>query len=364
MAKYYIIAGEASGDLHAGNLLRAINRHDASANCRAWGGDNLKAAGATLVKHIKSLAFMGFWEVIKNLRTILSNIELCKKDILAFQPDVVILVDYPGFNFRLLKFLKSNGFKVVWYISPQVWAWKEGRVKQIKKYVDKLLVIFPFEVDFYKKWDVEAIFVGHPLLDVIPDKTYASSSNVIALLPGSRKQEIDKMLPLYNAVAGSFQNEKFKVAGMSIHGSSYYTAKISSPNIELVIDKTYEVLNEAKAALVTSGTATMETALHFVPQVVCYKGSYFSYFIGRMLVKVPFIAMVNLVCGKKVVEELIQHDANVESVKSALGNLFDEQTRTKMLKEYEQLRLTLGGSGASESAAKEIVQMLGGKATN
>ncbi len=358
LSKYYIIAGEASGDLHGGNLIRAIMQCDNHATVRCWGGDNMQAAGAEVVKHIKDLAFMGFWEVLKNLPQILRNINFCKHDIVLFQPDVVVLIDYPGFNFRLLKFLKQHGFKVVWYISPQVWAWKEGRVKKIKRYVDRLLVIFPFEVDFYKKWNVAATFVGHPLLDVIEtNDTESNERNVIALLPGSRKQEIEKMLPLYVSVAKQFPEKKFVIAGMSIHGKAYYEQFIQNSACELWLDETYKLLKIAHAAIVTSGTATMETALFNVPQVVCYKGSALSFFIGRMLVKVPFIAMVNIVCGKKVVTELIQHQASQSAIVAEVEQLLEPRVRSQILADYAWMKAHLGGAGASARAAQEIIKV-------
>lgn len=359
MSKYYIIAGEASGDLHGANLIRALRQQDAQATVRAWGGDHMQQAGATIVKHISELAFMGFWEVLKNLPQILRNIRWCKQDIAQWQPDVVVLIDYPGFNFRLLPFLKQQGFKIVWYISPQVWAWKEGRVKLIKQYVDKLLVIFPFEVDFYKKWHVAATFVGHPLLDVIStQQQLPAGSNMVALLPGSRKQEIERMLPLYLEVVKHFPQYQFVVAGMSVHGKDYYQQFIGNTNCELWMDQTYTLLGKAAAALVTSGTATMETALFNVPQVVCYKGSALSFFIGRMLVKVPFIAMVNLVCGKKVVTELIQHQATTTVVRAELEKLFDPAVRQHIVLDYSMMREQLGGAGASAKAAAEIIQLV------
>ena len=357
--KYYIIAGEASGDLHGGNLIKAIRAGDSQAQCRVWGGNNMQAAGGEVVKHIRDLAFMGFWEVIKNLSTILGNIEFCKKDIAAWQPDVVVLIDYPGFNFRLLPFLKERNFKIVWYIAPQVWAWKENRTKLLKKYVDRLLVIFPFEIDFFKKWELDATFVGHPLLDVIDASSSKQAiSKTIALLPGSRKQEIEKMLPLYVKVSKHFPEYEFCVAGMSIHGEAYYKHYLEGSNSKLVMDATYSVLQQAQAALVTSGTATMEAALLRVPQVVCYRGSWFSYIIGRMLVKVPFISIVNLVCGKKVVTELIQHQASEMQAKSELQRILQPDIREVMLQDYELLYATLGGKGASENAAAAILALV------
>lgn len=356
--KYYIIAGEASGDLHGSNLMKAIALLDKTAQFRVWGGDKMKASGGEIVKHIKELAFMGFWEVLTNLFTILGNIKFCKHDIAEWQPDVVVLIDYPGFNFRLLPFLKSNNFKIVWYIAPQVWAWKESRTKLLKKYVDELLVILPFEVDFFKKWEMEVQFVGHPLLDVLEEGTLpTATSKTIALLPGSRKQEIEKMLPLYVAASKHFPNYKFVVTGMSIHGAAYYEKYLSGSNCKLEIDATYEVLKKSYAALVTFGTATLETALLRVPQVVCYKGNFISYFIGRMLVNVPFISIVNLVCKKQVVTELIQYDANEKQIETELNKILQAEIRSVILKEYEMLWQKLGGKGASHKAASAIVEI-------
>jgi lipid-A-disaccharide synthase len=357
--KYYIIAGESSGDLHGSYLLKSIREVDTQAQFRVWGGDKMLAAGGEVVKHIKDLAFMGFWEVVKNLSTILKNIDFCKKDILQWRPDVVILIDYPGFNFRLLPFLKANHFKVVWYIAPQVWAWKESRTRLLKQYVDTLLVIFPFEADFFKKWDMEAIFVGHPLLDVIENyPVHQPDSHVIALLPGSRKQEIEKMLPLFVQVSKYFPEYECVVAGMSIHGASYYEKLLEGSNCKLMMDTPYQVLQMSRAALVTSGTATIETALLNVPQVVCYKGSWLSYFIGRMLVNVPFISMVNLVCNKKVVAELIQHQASVERTKMELQKILQPDVRQSMLSDYQLLKQKLGGKGASRRAAEAILKTI------
>jgi lipid-A-disaccharide synthase len=360
--KYYIIAGEASGDLHGSNLVKALLVQDPHASIRAWGGDRMSAAGALVVKHISELAFMGFAEVVMNLRTIFRNIDFCKKDILEFAPDVVVLVDYPGFNMRLLPFLQANNIKVVYYISPQLWAWKEGRVEKIKKYVDKMLVIFPFEVDFYAKHGMKAVFVGHPLLDEISrlkaNTRNESAQSTVALLPGSRKQEIAKMLPLYDAVSAHFPAYRFVVAGMGVHGRAYYESFIRNKQVDIVMDSTYSLLQQADAALVTSGTATMETALFGVPQVVCYKGSPISYFIGRMLVKVPFIAMVNLVCGKRVVEELIQGEAGEANTARALKLLFEPENRKRIQAEYGILLQKLGGSGASANAAAEVIALL------
>lgn len=356
--KYYIIAGEASGDLHGSNLMLAIRGFDHNAQFRVWGGDKMQTAGGVVVKHIKELAFMGFWEVIKNLFTILKYIHFCKKDIAQWQPDIVVLIDYPGFNFKLLPFLKSQNFKVLWYIAPQVWAWKENRTKLLKKYVDELLVILPFEVEFFKKWKMDVTFVGHPLLDTLPqNKTNEQARKTIALLPGSRKQEIEKMLPLYVAVSKYFSEYEFLVAGMSIHGEAYYRSYLEGSNCHLKMDATYSILSQACAAVATSGTATTETALFNVPQVVCYKASRLSYVIGKLLVKIPFISVVNLVSEKKVVSELIQHDANTQKLKQELALILQADVSANMLHDYAVFKEKLGGSGASKRAAKIVFDL-------
>ncbi|MES2620521.1 MAG: lipid-A-disaccharide synthase, partial [Bacteroidota bacterium] len=298
--KYYLIAGEASGDLHGSNLIKELKLQDPEANIRCWGGDKMEAAGGNVVKHIRDLAFMGFFEVVKHLPTILQNISFCKKDILQFNPDVVILIDYPGFNFRLFKFLKQNRFKIFYYISPQLWAWKKGRVKQVKEYVDRMFVIFPFEKEFYAKHQVEVDFVGHPLLDELPASHQPiATSKTIAIIPGSRKQEVSYLLPEYLKVLSAFPEYKFIVTGMSAIGEEFYRNIIGDAKVELRMDCTYDVLNQSHAALVTSGTASLETALHNVPEVVCYKGSPVSYYIIRFLIdkSIGFICIVNLICG-------------------------------------------------------------------
>ncbi len=274
--KYYIIAGEASGDLHGSHLIKALKAKDESADIRCWGGDKMQAAGGHVVKHIKDLAFMGFFEVVKHLGTILNNIKFCKQDILAWQPDVVILIDYPGFNFRLFKFLKQNNFKIFYYISPQLWAWKTSRVYKVKEYVDRMFVIFPFEKEFYEKYGVQVDFVGHPLLDELEwtENKEPEREKMIAILPGSRKQEIAYLLPEYLKVIGDFPEYKFVVAGLSNIGEEFYKNIIGIRRCEIVYDQTYAVLSQATAAIVTSGTATLETTLFNVPEVISYKGSW------------------------------------------------------------------------------------------
>lgn len=361
--KYYIIAGEASGDLHASHLVKEIKNQDTDALIYAWGGDKMLAQGVNLRKHYKETAYMGFVEVLQNLPAILKNLSFCKKDITAFQPDVLVLVDFPGFNLKIAKFVKKKGLKVVYYISPQLWAWKEGRVNLIKKYVDKMLVIFPFEVDFYKTHGLEVEFVGHPLLDEIGNliKTENERKNQIVLLPGSRKQEIKKMLPEFLKQTRHFPDYKFIVAAMSSHGEDFYNHLIGNHPVYLAFNKTYQLLAESKAALVTSGTATLETALFRVPQVIAYKANLISYWIGRMLVKVKYIGIVNLLMNKEVVKELIQHDCNELNLQEALNNLLFTEKRTQVLSDYDALIHVLGEKKASLTAAKEIVRVASNK---
>ena len=374
--KYYIIAGEASGDLHAANLMKALKQQDPSAVFRCWGGDKMQAQGGEIVKHYKDLAFMGFLEVVMHLRTILNNISFCKQDILQWQPDVVILVDYPGFNLRIARFLKQQGIKTFFYISPQVWAWKESRVETIRQTVDKMFVILPFEKAFYQKHHYEVDFVGHPLLDELEgrqeDTDFKTRNGldvrpIIALLPGSRKQEIKKMLPELIKVVPLFPEYQFVIAGLKNIGEDFYRSYLrprsqdspaSAPACKIVMDQTYSLLENAQAALVTSGTATMETALFNVPQVVCYKGSWLSYQIGRRLVKIKYIAMVNLVMDKPVVKELIQDELNVVNLQHELQQIMAGSRREQILGDYLVLKEKLGGPGASERAAKLMVEYL------
>ncbi len=364
---YYIIAGEASGDLHASNLIKELKLLDGNAKFRCWGGDKMEQEGAVLVKHYRDLAFMGFTEVVINLRTILSNITFCKNDLLENRPDVLILVDYPGFNLRIAKFAKENNIKVFYYISPQVWAWKQSRVEKIKRFVDKMFVILPFEKEFYKKFDYEVDFVGHPLLDAIDQqknnlaerKTWLKENNIsdkpiVALLPGSRKQEISTMLPLMLSVVNDFPDYQFVVAGAPSVPKVFYEKLIQGTNVSLLFDKTYPLLMNAEAALVTSGTATLETALFEVPEVVCYKGGRISYLIARSLVKVKFISLVNLIMGREVVKELIQSDFNIPNLKYELQNILSNATRKKMIEDFSELKKKLGGSGASMEVARLI----------
>ncbi|MEP7377024.1 MAG: lipid-A-disaccharide synthase [Chitinophagaceae bacterium] len=372
--KYYIIAGEASGDLHGSNLIKELIKLDEAAAIRCWGGDKMQAAGGELVKHYRELAFMGFTEVIMNLRTIFRNLAFCKEDILQYQPDTLILIDYPGFNLRIAKWAKEQGLKVIYYISPQVWAWKEGRVKMMKECIDKMLVILPFEKDYYKnKWNWEVEYVGHPLVEVvnsqksIVNSEKLSDKSIIALLPGSRKQEIMKKLPVMLEVSRSFPEYQFIVAKAPGVEETFYDELLKTySNVSYVSNQTYNLLMQAKAALVTSGTATLETALFGVPEVVCYKGSYLSYQIGRRLVKVKFISLVNLIMDKLVVKELIQEDMTVENLKHGLYELLtNEERKLQLQNDYTALKKILSeGGNASAKAAQSIVRFLSFKKTS
>jgi lipid-A-disaccharide synthase len=365
--KYYIIAGEASGDLHGSNLMKALKQKDPHAEFRFWGGDLMTAQGGTLVKHYRDLAFMGFLEVAMNLRTILNNIKFCKEDIKNNRPNVLILVDYPGFNLRIAKFAKELGIKVIYYISPQLWAWKEGRVEIIKKNVDEMMVILPFEEDFYKKHGVHSHFVGHPLLDAISTLQDISVENfkaennlnekeIIALLPGSRKQEVEKMLEIMLSVRPYFKEYQFVIAGAPSLPREFYQSYVDD-NVHFVSNKTYDLLRCSKAALVTSGTATLETALLNIPEVVCYRGSKVSYAIAKRLVKnIKYISLVNLIMDREVVKELIQNDLNTKNLVEELKKLLEGEKRAQLLKDYELLREKLGGKGASENAADVILK--------
>ena len=368
--KYYIIAGEASGDLHASNLMKAIKQKDTRAEFRFWGGDLMQAQGGELVKHYHDLAFMGFVEVLLNLKTILGNISFCKKDIESWNPDVLVLVDYPGFNLRIAKFAHAKGIKVAYYISPKVWAWKKGRVKTIKKVVDKMLVIFPFEKAFYANYDMEVEFVGNPLLDALQDEQHQSKAifyrqfdlpdkPLIALLPGSRKQEVSRMLSVMLQVVPLFKNYQFVIAGVPSLGMAFYTKFLDGDSVKVIFQQTHQIVHHAEAALVTSGTATLETALIDTPQVVCYKANVLSYQIAKRVIKVKYISLVNLIMDKPVVKELIQNDLNVQKLSSELNKLLNDNAyRNKQLSDYKQLRQLLGNSGASAKAAEAIYKLI------
>lgn len=363
--RYYIIAGEASGDLHGSRLIKALRKQDESAEIRAWGGDKMEEAGATLVKHYRDLAFMGFVEVVRHLGTIMRNFDLCRKDISAFKPDVLVLIDYPGFNLRIAKWAYEQKLKVVYYISPQVWAWKEGRIKAIRKYVDKMLVILPFEQEFYKKWNFEVSYVGHPLLEAIDEELEGESVSlntekpIVALLPGSRAQEIRKKLPLMLDVAKDFPDYQFVVAGAPAQSDALYEEMIGDAQVMLLRNDTYNLLRQAHAAIVTSGTATLETALFALPEVVVYKGNPVSFWLAKKLVKVPFVSLVNLIMGREIVKELLQTDFNRKALSEELNRLLlDFKYREEMKSQFSRLRERLGKGNASALAAEEILSVL------
>ena len=365
--RIYIIAGEASGDLHGGNLVRELFTQATSSGealrIRAWGGDRMAAAGAEVVKHYRELAFMGFTQVIMNLRTILRNIETCKKDIEAFKPDALILIDYPGFNLRIAEWAHAKGIPVHYYISPQVWAWKKGRVHTIKRVVDHMYVILPFEQEWYAKYGHPVTFVGHPLLDAIEQEGRTElqplpgtdERPVVALLPGSRQQEIGRILPLMVAVAKRYPAYRFVLAAAPSVPESTYTELIGDGPVTVVSGRTYDVLRHARGALVTSGTATLETALFGVPEVVCYSGGALNVWIARRLVDIQFISLVNLIMGREVVRELIQSDLNVRTLSHELERIMQPGTdRDTMERDLAQLREKLGGPGASAKVAMAV----------
>lgn len=369
--KYYIIAGEASGDLHASNLMREIKSNDHDAVFRCWGGDLMKAQGAEIVRHISEISFMGFAEVVLNLRTILRNLSYCKSDIDEFNPDALILVDYPGFNLKIASYARQKGYNVFYYVSPQIWAWKQSRVHKIKKTVDKMMVILPFEKDFYKRFDYDAEFVGHPLLDAI--ETYKNKNTcsnfrlennltdkpIVALLPGSRKQEISRMLKIMISIREDFGETQFVIAGAPAIKPEYYSRSIQGKDVHIVFNKTYDLLMNADAALVTSGTATLEAALFDVPEVVCYKGSWLSYQIAKLVIKVKYISLVNLIMDKKVVTELIQTKLTKNNLITELQTILYNAAHIAQLKsDYAQLKHILGDAGASKKAADVISNYL------
>jgi len=368
--KYYVIAGEASGDLHGANLMKELFKQDPQADIRFWGGDLMEKAGGTLVKHYRDLAFMGFAEVVQNLSTILNNIKFCKQDITAFNPDVLIFIDYPGFNMRIAEWAKKLDYKTHYYISPQIWAWKENRIKAIKRDVDHMYIILPFEKDFYEnKHNFKVEFVGHPLIDAIHNRTHTNEvafrkehnlddRPVIALLPGSRKQEISKMLSGMLSVVNDFPDYQFVIAGAPSQEYSFYKQFLGSSSVKFISNKTYDLLSIAHAALVTSGTATLETALFKVPEVVCYKGNWISYQIAKRVVTLKYISLVNLILDKEIVKELIQGNFNTKNIRAELQKILTAEYRLNLLKQYDLLEEKLGGFGASEKTANLIIKHL------
>lgn len=368
--KYYIIAGEASGDLHGSNLIRHLKLNDSEADVRCWGGELMQQQGAKLVKHYRDTAFMGFVEVIKNLGIIKKLFKFCHQDILDFQPDIIILIDYPGFNLRIAKWAFEHDIKVFYYISPQLWAWHSSRVKQVKKYVSKMFVILPFEKDFYQKYQYEVDYVGHPLLDITTN--YKTNTNflsqnglnekpIIALLPGSRKQEINSMLPIMLEMIDQFKDYQFVVAGAPSQSAEFYQEIIKDKPVKIVFGKTYDLLDKSFAALVTSGTATLETALFKVPQVVCYKANALSYQIAKRLVSIKYISLVNLIADNLIVKELIQNELNTQNLSNELAQILDKSKRVNILSNYDQLIALLGNRGASEKTARLMINYLQGE---
>ena len=367
--KYYIIAGEASGDLHASNLMKEIFKKDKEADIHFWGGDLMQNTGGTLIKHYKELSFMGFIEVLINITTIFKNIKFCKENITEFNPDVIIFIDYSGFNLRIAKWAKEKGFRTNYYISPQIWASRANRVKKIRRDIDKMFVILPFEKEFYKKHDYDVTFVGHPLIDAIADRVHVdenefrkkynlSNKPIIALLPGSRKQEITKMLSVMLKMVNKFKDYQFVIAGAPSQEFDFYKQFINEDSVAFISNKTYDLLSVSYASLVTSGTATLEAALFKIPQVVCYKGSNISYQIAKRIITIKFISLVNLIMDKEVVTELIQADFNEKRLEKELNNILNEDKRIEIFEEYHNLEEILGGKGASEKTASLICSTL------
>ncbi len=371
--RLYIIAGEASGDLHGSNLMEELLGQQADLDIRFWGGDRMREIGGEPAKHIRDLSFMGFWEVITNIRTIAANLKFCRKDILAFKPDALILIDYPGFNLRIAEWAKKQGIKVYFYVSPQVWAWKENRVKKIKASVDEMYVILPFEKEFYKKHDFEVSYLGHPLLDEIEkfkeraltkEEFYKANElderPIIALLPGSRKQEISVKLPLMLKAGLQFSDYQLIIAGAPSIDESFYAGLLPKiGGVSILYGKTYDLLNQSTAGLITSGTATLETALLGVPQVVCYKGNPISYRIAKSLIKIKFISLVNLIMDEEVVRELIQKECNVAEMKKELKEILPNGNKRKAISlKYTKLIEVLGAGGASKKIAASILEKL------
>jgi lipid-A-disaccharide synthase len=370
--RYYIIAGEASGDMHGANLIKELKKIDSQAEFRVWGGDLMQTAGAELVKHYKHHSIMGFQEVIKNYKKIKQNFNFCKINILEFNPHVIIFIDYSGFNLRMAKIMKPFGYKLFYYIAPQVWAWREWRVKTIKRLIDKAFVILPFEKEFYKKWNYEVNYVGHPLLDEfenrkkqIPDfeifknKNKLSHQPIIALLPGSRTAEISTKLPIMLAAAKKFTDYQIVIAGAPSFELSYYQQFITNENVKLVFDQTYILLAHSTAALVTSGTAVLETALFKVPQVVCFITSKLNYILAKNLLKIKYVSLVNLIMDKPVNLELLQYNLTQENLTKELDKLLNNQDyRKEMINNYNELYQKLGGTGASKRAAEGIYKEL------
>ena len=369
--KYYIIAGEASGDIHGSELILELKKYDKSANIRFWGGDKMKSAGGKLIKHYKKISFMGFWEVFINLPKIINNLAFCKKDIRKFNPNAIIYIDYPGFNLRIAKWAKKNNFTNIYYISPQIWAWKESRIKIIKSCIDKMFVILPFEKDYYKiKHNYNVSYVKNSLIDKIKKFKKLNKSNflnknkiklnskIIALLPGSRKQEIKKMLPTFSKISTNYSQYLFVIAGVKEIDKKFYLKYIKNKNIKLIFDQTYDILNNSVAAIVTSGTATLETALFGVPQIVCYKSNPLSYFIAKKIINLKYISLVNIIMNKKVVEEIIQGDFNINKISEEINKILDVNIRTNQIENYLKIQKKFTDNKYLGNLGKEIVGFL------
>ena len=367
--KIYIIAGEQSGDLHASHLMKAMKEIDSNIEFRFFGGDLMQNHGETLVKHYKELAFMGLWEVIKNIKTIKRNLDFCKNDILQWKPDAVILVDYPGFNIKIAEFAHNNNFKTLYYISPKIWAWKQSRIKKIKKYIDEMFIIFPFEVDFYKKFDYKVEYLGNPTVDIVQNElekpfdkskfiqeNQLSQKPIIALLPGSRKQEILKILPIMIEITQNFPDYQFVIAGVSSLSITLYKTILQDTEIDFIVDKTFDLLRIATAAVVTSGTATLETALFNVPQVVCYKTSKFTYAVGKTFVKIDYFSLVNILLKKMAVKELLQNDLTNDIIIELKNILLNKSHKDQILSDYKTLKEMLGSKGSPHRTAKNIMK--------
>ncbi len=373
--KYFLIAGEPSGDLHASRLMQELKNFDKDAEFVFFGGDLMLQQGGTLLKHHKDMAFMGLWEVLKNLKTIKKNLDFCKSSILDFKPDVVILVDYPGFNLKIAEFAHNHGFKVFYYISPKIWAWKKGRIKLIKKYIDKMFVIFPFETEFYEKYNYKVEYLGNPTLDIVKKEllqqldtqefkqknNLPQDKRIIALLPGSRYQEVEKILPDMCEVAKKFSSEHFVVAAVNSLPPNLYSVIEQMPNVSLIFDKTYKILRISDAAIVTSGTATLETALFNVPQVVCYKTSKLSYIVGKNIVSIKYFSLVNILLEREAVKELLQKNL-VEEISAELEKILNNKAhRQQILADYKTLEKLLGNEGSPKRTAEQIVNILRNK---
>jgi lipid-A-disaccharide synthase len=369
--KYYLIAGEASGDLHGSNLMKGIRKADKNAEFHFFGGDRMEAQGGKLIRHYRDMAFMGLFKVILNIRTIRKNLRLCKKDILSYQPDVVILIDFAGFNLRIAKFVKRSGLKVFYYISPKVWVWNKSRVKIIRKVIDRMFVILPFEVDFYRQYDYEVEYLGNPTLDAVAEKlsvtTYKddfllqnqlTEKPIIALLPGSRIQEIDRCLPEMLDIIPDYPDYQFVIAALPGIDQDFYKKYTGHSHVRIVFGQTYDLIKNAVAAVVTSGTATLETALMMVPEVVCYKTGLISYSIGRLVVRLQFFSLVNLIMGKEVIKELLQFSLK-EGISAELNRILqDEVYREEMIRNFVELKMILGEPGASGRVGRRMVELI------